>query len=254
MTRWSLFLQTPSSCYTTSWDSTPEVEAATISSFSCGDTITDNVLLTGDVVCPASFDAAPTSGRAAVIGASNIVIDGNGHTFDYSAGAGVSFGLGTAAAGISSVTIKNLTFVGSGNHAVFFQGDDLSVLSNMMPNGKVALDGVGNATIDGNTITPNAAWPASALSIANVPGNSTYSITNNTLTNPSAIGLNIGKVENPGMALTLEGNTFDGSVWGAVLNNIKGPFTLSHTNSFARAGHTGGYPLSISGVDLTVDG
>ena len=73
--------------------SPPDVEAATISSFSCGDTIVGNVLLTGDVVCPASFDAAPTSGRGAIIGASNIVIDGNGHTFDYSAAAGVSFGL-----------------------------------------------------------------------------------------------------------------------------------------------------------------
>ena len=158
----------------------------------------------------------------------------------------MSFGLGTAAAGISSVTIKNLTFVGSGNHAVFFQGDDLSVLSNMMPNGKVALDGVGNATIDGNTITPNAAWPASALSIANVPGNSTYSITNNTLTNPSAIGLNIGKVENPGMALTLEGNNFRRVCMGRCSEQHQGPLHAVPYQQFRQGGSHRGLPA----VDL----
>ena len=52
------------------------------------------------------------------------------------------------------------------------------------------------------------------------------------------------------MDLTLIGNTFDGSKWGAVLNNILGPFTLSTTNSFVGSGN----PLSISGVNLTVDG
>ena len=124
----------------------------------------------------------------------------------------------------------------------------------MIPNREVDLDGVRTATIDGNTITPSGGHPTSALSIANVPGNSTYSITNNVLTNPGWAGMNIGAVENPGMALTLEGNTFDGSVVGAILNNIQGPFTLSHTNSFVGAGHTGGYPVSISGVDVTVDG
>ena len=122
------------------------------------------------------------------------------------------------------------------------------------PSHGVVMSDVLSATIDGNVLSGNGGHPASGLFIANVPGNSTYSITNNVLTNPSAIGLNIGKVENPGMALTLEGNTFDGSVWGAVLNNIKGPFTLSTTNSFAGAGHSGDTPLSISGVDLTVDG
>ncbi len=31
-------------------------------------------------------------------------------------------------------------------------------------------------------------------------------------------------------------------------------FTLSQTNSFDGAGHSGGYPVSSSGVDVTVDG
>ena len=80
------------------------------------------------------------------------------------------------------------------------------------PSHGVVMSDVLSATIDGNVLSGNGGHPASGLFIANVPGNSTYSITNNVLTNPSAIGLNIGKVENPGMALTLEGNTFDGSV------------------------------------------
>ena len=118
------------------------------------------------------------------------------------------------------------------------------------PSHGVVMNQVLSATINGNVLSGNGGHPASGLFIANVPGNSTYSITNNT----SWAGLNIGKVDNPGMALTLEDNVFDGSVFGAILNNIQGPFTLSHTNSFVGVGHSGGYPVSISGVDLTVDG
>ena len=113
--------------------------------------------------------------------------------------------------------------------------------------------GVKSATITGNTITVTTAG-RSALAIHDVPQYSIYSITNNTLTNPSGTGLNIGSVHLPGMDLTLEDNIFDGSKWGAILNNVKGPFTLSLTNSFAGVGHSGGTPLTISGVDLTVDG
>lgn len=41
---------------------TPHAEAATINSFSCGDTITDNVFLTANVVCPAVFNEVPSKG------------------------------------------------------------------------------------------------------------------------------------------------------------------------------------------------
>ena len=136
----------------------------------------------------------------------------------------------------------------------FSQGINITNNTVNNPSHGVVMSDVLSATIDGNVLAGNGGHPASALFIANVPGNSTYSITNNTLANPSGLGLNIGAVENPGMTLTLDGNTFDGSQWGAVLNNIQGPFTLSHTNSFAGAGHSGAYPVSISGVDVTVDG
>ena len=66
-------------------------------------------------------------------------------------------------------------------------------------------------------------------------------------------GLKFGFVEEPGVDLTLTDNNFDGTRYGALLNNIKGPFTLSHTNSFLGTGQGGGWPVWISGVDVTVD-
>ena len=86
------------------------------------------------------------------------------------------------------------------------------------PSHGVVMNQVLSATINGNVLSGNGGHPASGLFIANVPGNSTYSITNNT----SWAGLNIGKVDNPGMALTLEDNVFDGSVFGAILNVFDG--------------------------------
>ena len=158
--------------------------------------------------------------------------------------------LGVAGGGTGiNVAIRSLRFSASNSQ-------DIKITNNTInnPTQGVVMNSVVSATITGNTLTGTGGHPVSALSIANVPPNSTYNITNNSLTNPNAIGLNIGTVDNPGMALTLENNTFDGSRWGAVLNNIQGPFTLSQTNSFAGAGHSGGYPVSISGVDVTVDG
>ena len=225
--------------------------AATISSFNCGDTIIEDVLLNQNVVCPPGFD--PAFGAVVTVGAANITIDGAGFTFDYSAAVNVGQGIRVLSTH-PGVTIQGLTFTGAANNPVYAQGNNFSLLNNTIPNGRVYLDGIGNATADGNTLTANGAFPVSALQIENVPGNSTYNISNNVLTNPIGIGLNIGKVDNPGMALTLENNTFDGSRWGAILNNIQGPFTLSQTNSFDGAGHSGGYPVSSSGVDVTVDG
>ena len=115
----------------------------------------------------------------------------------------------------------------------------------------VLTDGVKSITVDGNTITNS---PGNAVYIRGVPGSSTYSINDNDLSNAVDTSLLIGKVQNPGLTLTLTGNTFDGSRSGASLNNILGPFTLSTTNTFAGAGLTGGTTLSMSGVDLTVDG
>ena len=236
----------------------PEASAATPTSFACGDTIIADVTLAANVTCAVGFSPpGPNFGRTVVIGADNIVIDGNFKTFDYSESSG-SAGLGTIA-DRTGVTIKNLTLIGPGKTAISFSGDgvattgfpDLTLINNTVPDGLVTLDRVGIATIADNTITATTAG-SSALSIANVPQNSIYSITNNTLTNPSGTGLNIGSVHLPGMDLTLEDNIFDGSKWGAILNNVKGPFTLSLTNSFAGVGHSGGTPLTISGVDLTV--
>ena len=133
-----------------------------------------------------------------------------------------------------NVAIRSHRFSSSNSAAINITNNTVN-----NPSHGVVMNDVLSATIDGNVLTGNGGHPASGLFIANVPGNSTYSITNNVLSNPSALGLNIGAVENPGMALTLEGNTFDGSVFGAVLNNIQGPFTLSHTNTFAGAGHSG---------------
>ncbi|PZC48240.1 MAG: hypothetical protein C1O27_001125 [Chloroflexi bacterium] len=55
---------------------TPSITNAAAPTFACGDTITADVTLTADVVCPA-FNAgpAPNHGRAAIIGADNIVIE-----------------------------------------------------------------------------------------------------------------------------------------------------------------------------------
>ena len=175
-------------------------------------------------------------GRVAIIGASNIVIDGNGKTFDYSAAVGLFTGLGTLAPATGAVTIKNLTFVGPANaHGVWFQGDELSLLNTTMANGKMFLELVRKATIADNSITSS---PSQALEIRRVPASSTYSITDNDLSNAVSWALLIGKVQDPGVTLTLTGNTFDGSRNGARLNNILGPFTLSpaDNNTFAGAG------------------
>ncbi len=236
-----------------------QVEAAT--SFASGDTITADVTLTADVDCT-GYDASLSLGRVLTIGADGITIDGAGFTLGYTGATEVWAGI--YADNFDNVTITNLTIVGAGSesHATVFLTPDLTVggatlLNNDFSNGQVKIDGVKNATIDANVITPTAAWPASALVIDNVPGGSTYSITGNTLINLNGGGLIIGKVQNPGITLTLESNIFDGSRWGAILNNIDGGvggFSLSHTNSFVGAGWTGGYPVFLSGMNLTVDG
>ena len=116
----------------------------------------------------------------------------------------------------------------------------------------VLTDLVKTISLDKNTITNS---PVNALYMRGVPASSTYSITDNDLSNAGDTSLIIGKVQDPGVKLTLTGNTFDGSRNGASLNNILGPFTLSpaDNNTFAGAG-TGGTTLLISGLDLTVDG
>ena len=115
----------------------------------------------------------------------------------------------------------------------------------------ILIDGAKSATVDGNTVTSSQ---GNALSIQNVPGSSTYSVTDNNLSDAGGVALTIGKVNDPGLTLTLLRNNFNGSRWGASLNNILGPFTLSTTNTFVGAGHNGGTTLLISGKDVKVDG
>ena len=221
--------------------------AFAIDTISCGDTITASVTLTHGIDCT-GFDASLTLGRVLDIGADNIVIDGAGFTLDYSGATGV-FG-GIVGVGHSGVTIKDLTFVGPANtYSVYFAGDHLSLLTNTMSAGKVLLDGVPNGTIVGNSIT---ASPGDALVIRSNSA-ATYTITDNDLSNTTFTPLSIERAYG-GMTLTLERNTFDGSRHGPLLNHIKGPFTLSHTNTFVNAGYNGGTALRISGEDVTVDG
>ena len=229
-----------------------EVEAA--DSFNCGATITASVTLTHDVVCPAG-DAGQF---VLTIGANDIVVDGAGFTFDYSAATNVSRGI--YGNNFSNLTIKNLTIVGGPETFAtvdFTPGpllnDTASLLNNTIPEGRIVMSGIKVATVVGNTATSS---PGHALSIEKVPASSTYVITDNDLSNAANTSLYFASGDDPGVTLTLTGNTFDGSLHGARLNNILGPFTLSpaENNTFVGAGHTAGTPLQISGKDVTVDG
>lgn len=86
----------------------------------CGDTITKSVTLTADILdC---FPAA--SGAALVIGADNIVLDGNGHTID-----GASAYSGVLVDGRRNVTIKNLSVAEFGQGIVVKNSDGIRVLN-----------------------------------------------------------------------------------------------------------------------------
>ena len=217
-------------------------EAAT---FSCGDTISNSVTLTQNVVCPPGFDAA--GGPVITIGAANITITGGGFTFDYSDA--VNVGQGIHGGIHSDVTIQNLTFTGSATYQIYTAGNNFSLLNNTIPNGRVLLDGTSNATVVGNSITSS---PGDAL-VLRSNTLATYTITDNDLRDAVSTSLSIERAYG-GATLTLERNTFDGSKTGAILNNIKGPFTLSHTNTFVNSGHDGGIAVGLSGESVTVDG
>ena len=111
--------------------------------------------------------------------------------------------------------------------------------------------------LSGNVVT--SARGTAAIVVDQAPPLAAYTITNNDLRNAANTSLVVsGPGSNlqggGGIILTADGNNFDGSKTGLSLDNIKGPFTLSHTNTFVNAGTGGGIALRIAGKDVTVDG
>jgi parallel beta-helix repeat protein len=122
------------------------VPAAAAVTPGCGDTITQNVTLTADILnC---FPSA--SGAALVIGADNIVLDGNGFTID-----GQSAYSGVLVDGHKNVTIKNLFVTEFGQGVVVRNSKRVRILSSDVDATTAAIARIedsGHVTLRGNEL------------------------------------------------------------------------------------------------------
>jgi parallel beta-helix repeat protein len=190
----------------------------------CGDTVTSNYTLPGDLSC---------TGNGLVAGASDITIDGNSHSITGDGGSGeygisgvlgnvivknitlTNFYYGISVSSVSGCTIQNVTINSSYFGVVFGDASNNSLTGSTFYNNQYALDlsGSNSNTFTGNTINSNAyaIW---------LTGSGSNTFTGNTIdSNAYAIYLNVSN-----------SNTFSNNI---VSNNVTGLYLKTSTNTYS---------------------
>jgi len=245
----------------------------------CGDTVTS------DYVVPANLSCGFTNASALTVGASNITIDGNGHSISVF----IPFSnKGIKNIGYSNVTIKNFSNISGYQDAVYFSGvgtdhglikdntigkairlevgsDYTIVQNNTVTSAGIALTGVSNVTVTGNTASSGSYGIQLSSSTGNaISGNTTNSntssgiylasstgntISNNT-SNSNTAGSGIYLTASTGN--TILGNTANSNTYGI---NLVTSSTSNTVTSNAMSSNTS-YALNMddASMDNTITG
>ena len=173
----------------------------------CGDTVTSNVSLSADIVCPTGF-----TNWALRIGAPNITIEGNGKRIVAPTGYGV---LGQ---NMNGVTVRNLDVSGNTNvDGVSITGDDVT-LSGITATGRNY-----GVTVSGRNPTVRDCRITGAGYAVSVAGLGATIVNNDLQRNSNGVYLN-----NYSGALTFSGNNVTGSSIGLRLGTVTGTLSLIH--------------------------
>ena len=237
------------------------VGAPSVSAFAdpaCGATVTSNVTLTGDLVCPAGY-----GGYGLIVGADNVTIDGAGHQLFVRSGHGVY-------SAHRGVTVRNLVVrgdTGGGGVGVSVLGDNATVTGVTLTDLSYGIHVAGaGSVVTGNQLS--GCWSyglwVDGGSGANVSGNTIpcgYALKINDYTGPMIFTGN--NLAGSYVALTLtyvSGTTFDSPAEAPNLFGTHGAFPIIGSyldgvtlRGFAISRSTAGYGISLSGTNVTVD-